>query len=359
MENRRDPELVLKLGFVAIGAVAVLAIVFGSWLWNLVFDPAGFDLVKWANDAVFNSCVSLAMMVLGFVAIGETLKEKEGGRYQRVLSAFNSLVEGLYETGRIVWFDQFVGWLGTRQAFEKKVAYLCKRGMGREDARSIVLYARISDLPAISGLRPGEKPTEAFGKDVVRYLPDGRKELIPAIKGTWAGYVEDVLTDKVTVDADDASYYLSASSRRGEDLTSLERPQETERERLRSLRFSIASKVGIGLVLSALVSMLAVDMTSDAGAAQALWGLIMRLCTAAFGFICGGFMGSANDRFRCKWLKEKSKVVRDYVKYLEAGEFVPRSREEAAAERIAAAEKPGAESLPEEDKGGDRNAAYV
>ena len=51
MNNRKNPELRMKLAFVAIGIIAVLAIIFGSWAWNLVFSPETFDLNTWANNA--------------------------------------------------------------------------------------------------------------------------------------------------------------------------------------------------------------------------------------------------------------------------------------------------------------------
>ena len=338
MESRKSPETRMKLAFVAIGLAAVLAIVFGSWAWNLVFSPESFDVIKWANDAVFNTCVSLATMVLGFVAVRESAKGKESGRYQSLLGQFNDLVESLYESGRIVWFDQFVPWLGQRQAREKKVGYLAKHGMGRREAEAIVDNATVSDIPTISGLKPGDRPTEAFGSDIWRKDRKGKEVFIPAIKGTWACYVEDVLTDKISIDVDDPSYYLTASREGGPDLTSLEKAQATDRERVRSMRLGILSKVGIGLVYSALFSMLAVDANSDMGTSEAVWNLVLRLATAALGFVCGGFMGDTDVRYLCKWIKDKAKVVRDFGKYMDSGEFVPVSFEERAKEAAAAAE---------------------
>lgn len=336
MNSRKNPELRMKLAFVAIGVAAVLAIIFGSWAWNLVFSPETFDVNKWANDAVFNTCVSLGTMVLGFVAVRESMKGKEDGKFQTLLDSFNTLVEGLYESGRIVWFDQFVPWLAQRQAREKKVSYLTKHGMGRREAEAIVDHATTADIPILSGIKPGERPSEKFGSDVTRKDRDGKAVFIPAIKGTWACYVEDVLTDKISIDVDDPSYYLSASKDRGPDLTSLEKAQATDRDRIRSLRFSIVSKIGIGLVYSALFSMLAVDMNAGIGTSEAIWNLVFRLTTAALGFVCGGFMGDTDVRFLCKWIKDKMKVVRDFGKYCDSGEFKPKTFEERASEAIRA-----------------------
>lgn len=337
MNNRKNPELRMKLAFVAIGIIAVLAIIFGSWVWNLAFSPETFDLNTWANNAVFNSCLSLGTMVLGFVAVRESMKGKEDGKYQSLLDAFNALVEGLYESGRIVWFDEFVPWLAQRQAREKKVSYLTKHGMGRREAEAVVDNATVADIPTLSGIKPGERPSERFGSDIVRKNREGEEVFIPAIKGTWACYVEDVLTDKISVDVDDPSYYLSASKDRGPDLTSLEKAQAADRDRVRSLRVSIISKIAIGLVYSALFSMFAVDRNSGIGTSEALWNLVFRLTVAALGLVCGGFTGDTDVRFLCKWIKDKMKVVRDFNEYCNSGEFKPRSFEERAEKAKAKA----------------------
>ena len=68
--KNHDSEYVLKMGFVVIGVIVVLAIIIASWIWNLIFDPEHFDVNKWATRAIFNGSISLAMMVLGFIAIG-------------------------------------------------------------------------------------------------------------------------------------------------------------------------------------------------------------------------------------------------------------------------------------------------
>ena len=67
--KQRDADYILKMGFVVIGVLMVLAIIVASWIWNLIFDPEHFDFVKWATRAIFNGSISLAMMVASAVVI--------------------------------------------------------------------------------------------------------------------------------------------------------------------------------------------------------------------------------------------------------------------------------------------------
>ena len=340
-ENKKnhDSEYILKMGFVVIGVIVVLAIIVASWIWNLIFDPEHFDVNKWATRAIFNGSISLAMMVLGFIAIGESLKAKETGKYQERRNVFNDLVNDIYDTDKIVYFDPFISWYAERQVHEKRIRYLTKHGMPRMDAEIIIDYASFDDLEKISGLKPGEKPTGKFGEDLVKKDKDGNDVLIPAIRDTLVAYVEEVLSGIITVEVEDASYYLTADKNKKADLTSLERAQATENERIKSLRISFISKIVIGLVYVTLFALLAVDLNQGMGEAEAIWNLILRIGSATLGFIGGGFTGSSNTRFIYKWLGDKMRVLREYNKFLDSGEYKPKTYAETVKERIEVAKK--------------------
>ena len=340
-ENKKnhDSEYILKMGFVVIGVIVVLAIIIASWIWNLIFDPENFDVNKWATRAIFNGSISLAMMVLGFIAIGESLKAKETGKYQERRNVFNDLVNDIYDTDKIVYFDPFISWYAERQVHEKRIRYLTKHGMPRMDAEIIIDYASFDDLEKISGLKPGEKPTGKFGEDLVKKDKDGNDVLIPAIRDTLVAYVEEVLSGIITVEVEDASYYLTADKNKKADLTSLERAQATENERIKSLRISFISKIVIGLVYVTLFALLAVDLNQGMGEAEAIWNLILRIGSATLGFVCGGFTGSSNTRFVYKWLGDKMRVLREYNKFLDSGEYKPKTYAETVKERIEVAKK--------------------
>ena len=337
--RNKNPDYVLKMGFVTIGVLVVITIIIVSWIWNLVFDPEHFDVVKWATRAVFNGSISLAMMVLGFIAICESLKAKTEGKYQKRREAFNDLVNEIYESNKIVFLDPFITWYAERQVREKRVRYLTKVGMPRMDAEVIVDHADMADLPKISGLRPGDKPTGRMGEDVAKRLKDGTEVLIPAIRDTQVAYVEEVINGTITVNVEDASYYTTADRNKKQFLTSLERAQATETERVKSLRTSFISKIGIGLVYVTVFAMLAVDLDRGMGTPEAIWEMILRFGSATLGFIGGGFTGSSNTQFVYKWLGDKMRVLREYNKFLDTGEFKPRSYEETAKERLEAAKQ--------------------
>lgn len=336
---KNNPDYALKMGFVALGIIVVIAVIFGSWLWNLIFDPAHFNLTKWGNAAVFSGSISLGMMVLGFIAINENLKSKpaeNNGKFQKRLTAFNDMVITLHKTGRLIFFDQFIAWYVVRQVREKKITYLTKHGMPLMDAEIIVDYAYSTDIEKISGLKEGQKPVGRSGEDIIRKLKDGTEILIPAIKDTMAAYVNEVLTGVITVEPETASYYTSADKNKKGNLVSLERPQETEKDRVKSMKVSFISKIAIGLVYTTLLALLTVDLATGAGTAESVWNLIYRLVAATLGFIAGGFAGSTNVKFLYKWIGEKMRVIDEYNEYLDLGEFVPKTYNETAVERIKA-----------------------
>ena len=334
-----DSDYILKMGFVVIGVLVVLAIIIASWIWNLIFDPEHFDVNKWANRAIFNGSISLAMMVFGFIAINESLKAKEDGKYQKRRNELNDLVSDIYNTKKIIFFDQFISWYAERQVHEKRIRYLTKHGMPRMDAEVIIDYASFDDLEKISGLKPGEKPTGKFGEDVLKKDDKGNEVLIPAIRDTLVAYVEEVLNGTITVEAEDASYYLTADKNRKDDLASLELAKETERERVKSLRVSYIFKIIIGVVYITLFAFLAIDINQGMGEAEAIWNVILRIGSATLGFMGGGFTGSSNVRFVYKWLGDKMRVLREYNMFLETGEYKPKTYEETVKERIEAVKK--------------------
>lgn len=338
MKNKK-PEYILKMGFVAIGVLMVIFIIIGSWVWNLVFSPNNFDPNKWATRAIFNNALALVMMVLGFIAIDETLKAREEGKYNKRREHFNSLVKTLVEVGRIVFFDQFISWYAEKQVREKKIKHLTKHGMSRMEAEIIVDYAIETDIPIISGLKEGEKPTGKVGEDIVRKLKDGTEILIPAIRDTLAFYVEEVLNGSVTVEAETAAYYTTADRNKSANLESLEIAPATDRERVKAMRRSFIAKGISGLVYITLASLLVTEINEGVGTSEALWNFIFRIGSATFGFISGGFAGSTNVNFMYKWLGDKIRVINEYNKYYDLKEFVPKSYQETYQERIKEAHK--------------------
>ena len=335
-ERIKNPDYLIKMGFVLIGVITVLVVIIGQYFWELMFSPENFNVYKWATRAILNGSISLIMIILGFIAVDESCKSRERGKFYKRLLDFNGLVQDLYDSKIIVYFDPFISWYAERQVREKRIRYLTKHGMARLDAEAIVDYASFDDLETISGLKPGAEPTGNYGKDLVKKDKKGKEILIPAIKDTWVSYVEDVINGTITVETEDASYYISADKNDQADLSSLERAQATERERVKSLRRSFITKILAGLVFVTILCLLGVDKHSGISDEEAVWELIFRLGSATLGFISGGFSGFTDARFSYRWLGDKMRVIRDFNKHLEAREFVPIAASTTIEDRIKA-----------------------
>jgi hypothetical protein len=155
-KNRKTPEFIMKMSFVVVGFIVIIAIIIGSYIWNLIFDPNHFDVNKWGNRTVFNGSIGLGGMVLGYIGVCESLKASMVGDYNKLIESFDELIKELYDSMRIVYFDQFIPWLTQRQLREKKIHHLTKHGMGRMEAEAIEDYAREDDIEIISGVRENQ-----------------------------------------------------------------------------------------------------------------------------------------------------------------------------------------------------------
>jgi len=351
MFEGKEQEYVVKMAFVFLGLFFILLLIIGDYFWHLIFDPSQFNATKWGNRAIFNGSISLACMVLGFIALLESYKAKEKGKYQLRVQQFKEKVNEIYETVKILYFDQFITWYAERQLKNKKIKHLTSHAIPRLEAEIIIKYATERDIETLSGLRKGEEPKGEYGEDIVREV-DGKEILIPAILDTQACYVEEVLNGSICVNAETASYYMSVGKNRKGNLESLERPMATEDDRVKSMKISFISKVIISLIYTTIFALLFVDLNSDTGTAEALWNALLRILSATFGFITGGLTGLTDGKFQYKEIGEKMRIIIEYSQFFDNGEFVPTTYEETAQKRIEEYHKRKAERLAEvvEDK---------
>ncbi len=335
---KKDIDYVVKMSFVYLGLGVVIAIIVASWLWNLIFDPSRFDLNKWLNRTIFNSALSLATMVLGYVAFYESLKNKENGKYQNRLSSFLEKVKGVYESELILYFDQFLVWYSEKQLRNKKIKHLTNRGMNRIEAEIIVDYASVSDIPTLTGLAKGQTPTGGKGEDIIKKVEGENGEikevLIKAFEDQYAYYVEEVLGGKIILDVETPAYYLSVEKNRENNLESLEQAQAAERDKYKSIKTSFISKTVIGVIYLTLAAMLFVDQNSDMTSSEAIWEFILRILSATIGFVGGGFVAILAISFTIKVLGKKKNVLVEYKANYEKKEFVPKTREQLQNELI-------------------------
>lgn len=354
-KERKSIDYYFKIMVVAVGVVIVFAIILGSYLWNLIFNPEGFVLRTWLERVIFNTIIALTMMVLGFIDLDTTLRSSKKSEYFRDRGSFNEDVGSIYENDSVVYFDQFIPWHAERQLRRKKINYLTARGITTADAENLIDYASEEDLPIISGIRPNEQPTDKKGEDLVKKvkkrLDDGSiveiEVVIPAIKGTNAAYVQDMLSGSVKIDVEDPSYYLTDSKTKDPGKTTLERAQSTENERRKYLRRQFVTK-GLSMAVFSLIFSLLAPADSEISDAERAWVLIQRLAAAIGGFGSGALAGVINVSYVTRWINDKHKVVTDFIKFYGTKIFVPKTREQLDQAKIAEFRKKEAETITPE-----------
>lgn len=347
IKERKSLEYYFKMAVVFGGVVIVFGIILGSYLWNLVFNPAGFELVPWLEKFIFCVIISYIMMVLGFIDLDATLRASKSSDYSRDRASFNDDVGSIYEDDTVVFFDQFIPWNAERQLRQKKIRYLAARGISTADAENIIDYANEDDLPHISGINPGEKPTDKMGEDLVKTIKyrgnDGKiceKEVvIPKIKGTNAAYVQDMLSGNVFIDVEDPSYYLTDSKTKDNNKTSLERAKATELERRKYIKRQFITKGLSMAVISLCFTLLSPDSNSALSGQERAWIFVLRLASACGGFGAGAIAGVMNVAYVTRWINDKHKVVTEFIKFLKSGLFKPYTREQLDQLKIEAFKK--------------------
>ena len=350
--RKANIEYVFKITAVLAGVIMVFGVIIGSYFWNLVFDPSNFDLKLWLQNTIFIIIISLVMMVLGFIDMDATVKSMKRSNYNRDRAAFNEDVGSIYEDDTIVFFDQFIPWLAERQLRQKKIRYLTAHGISTADAENLIDYATEDDLPIISGIKPGEEPTDAKGKPIVREItlngkngePMTKKVVVPAIKGKCAAYVQDMLSGAVTIDVEDPSYYLTDSKTKELGKTSLESSKGTEKERRKYVVRQFITKALFVLVVSLITTLLA-PSNHGGGDSGADATLAFRLVSAFGGFASGSLAGLINVTYTTRWINDKHKVVNDFIKFLKTGVFKPLTKEQMDELTIKAFEEKEAISV--------------
>jgi len=342
IKDKKSLEFYFKMTVVFGGIVIVFAIILGSYLWNLIFNPEGFVLRVWLEKLIFCLILAYIMMVLGFIDLDSTLRASKKSDYSRDRASFNEDVGNIYEDDSVVYFDQFIPWDAERQLRQKKIRYLAARGIKTADAENLIDYANEEDLPTISGIKPGEKPTDKMGEDLVKTIKIKNDEgetvskeiVVPRIKGTNAAYVQDMLSGNVSIDIEDPSYYLTDSKTKDSNKTNLERAQATEHERRKYIKKQFITKGLSMIVISLVFTLLTPDSNSALSGEERAWILVLRISSAIGGFGGGALAGVMNVAYVTRWINDKHKVVVDFIKYLKSGMFKPLSREELEKAKI-------------------------
>ncbi len=344
-KDRKSIDFYFKMTIVAAGVILVFAIILGSYFWNLIFNPEGFNVKSWLERIVFLILIALVMMVLGFLDLDSTLRASQRSDYSRDKASFNEDVGAIYENDTVVYFDQFIPWYAERQLRDKKIRHLTAHGISTADAENLIDYADEEDIVVISGIKPGDKATEKKGEDLVKTIRKRNakgemeefKVVIPAIKGTAAFYVQEALCGAVKIDVEDPSYYLTDSKTQDTGKTTLERAQSTEKERRRYIKRQFISKICSMVVISFIMGLLVTDEASGTSTDERNWILMQRIGAAVGGFGTGALMGVFNVAYVTRWINDKHKVVTQFIKCHKTGLFKPKTRKELDEIKIAEA----------------------
>ena len=344
-KDRKSLDFYFKMTIVAAGVILVFAIILGSYFWNLIFNPEGFNVKSWLERIVFLIIIALVMMVLGFLDLDSTLRASRRSDYSRDKGSFNEDVGSIYENDTVVYFDQFIPWYTERELRQKKIRHLTAHGISTADAENLIDYADEEDIITISGIKPGDKATEKKGEDLVKTVKrkNAKGELeefsvvIPAIKGTDAFYVQEALSGAVKIDVEDPSYYLTDSKTQDTGKTTLERAQSTEKERRHYIKRQFITKICSMVVISVITGLLVTDSASGTSTDERNWILMQRFAAAVGGFGTGALMGVVNVSYVTRWINDKHKVVTQFIKFYKTGLFKPKTRKELDEIKIAEA----------------------
>lgn len=334
-EHNSRTDTRFKLGFILTGSIALIIAIFATFLISTDFSLQEVDWQEWAVNFAINVIVSVLAIFLALNGVTEILKSKEEGSYQRCFDSLNELTEEVYSRNELVTFDGFVPWMEGHETRKAKINYLTRAGIDANIAKDIVDYASTSDIPTISGYDGKGRPSEAYGEEVIRKDRDGNDVYIPAIKGIWAKPVSKVLSNKVRVFFPNSAYFLTAFPNVDDDVSTGESALKTERKRRRLIRSNIASRIVSLALTSALLGVVAVDISLSDGWAEKLWSFISHLLIAITGFVNGGVLACTSVNYLVKELKDKIKMIRDFHQYLNSGEYKPVDYEEEKRRKIA------------------------
>ena len=288
----------------------------------------------WINNLKPYEIVSYGNMKVGFIGITTPL----------TMSTISP--KNFYENDKLVY--QFDG--GSTEAFIENIQKNINN-MKEEGANYVIALGHLGDkdYADVGNYSSSYLAEHTTGIDAIidghshTVMPlrieknlDGKDVLIPAIKDTDAPYVEEALNGFISIEQETAAYYTTAGKNRDRNLSILEMPMATERDRVHSLRLSFISKGITGLIYVTLACLLVVENSTGAGTSEGNWTLLLRFGAFTLGIILGGFLAFLNMKYERKELGEKMRVMDNYDQYLLSGEFVPVTYSDTAKKRIQA-----------------------
>ena len=334
-ERQRKFKLSPKLWFYLGGLGGLLAFIAISAWWDLTFGA--FDVKAFVADTLILIAISLATMVLSDLLSEEANMNKILGKYNIACNEYMKIMAAI-EPIR-VYFVQWFFWEKERETAAKREGYLTLHGFEGIDARKIVRYGEISDIPLMKG-----------EKTYIKVLDDGTKVPMPRISTPeQEEAVRSVLGGEQDVKDVNYTEYLFIESESEANMAFLERQGYLERRRKANKVKSYITRI-VGIILTALLMAALVPAGEEGGNTNKWWLFAKRFGAFCTSLIWGWLAGANNVVARASKIQDKADMQVRFRDCYEKGLWKPKTQEEIDAELIRQYEESEeAERQPVED----------
>ena len=302
------------LGFIVLSAV-----------WDLTFGQ--FDVVNFVADTLILTAICVFTLVLMELFSEESNKNKTYGVYNLACNDYIKAMASI--EGIRIYFSQWYYWFMEQETKKKRETYLSLCGIKGTDARKIVKYATLEDIPRMEECR----------KAYVKELDDGKKVVLPKLETEeQSRMVKEVLTGKHDIIDGGYAEYLFLDDVGEATMSIIERREYLKDRRAQSKKRANILAV-IRLIATSLLFAALVPADPEEATANKWWVFAKRIGVFFTSLITGWFAGSNDVVASAALVRDKTNMLNEFKKYSDSGEWKPKTEEELDAEIIAQYEK--------------------
>ena len=311
---KSSPKLYFYLGGLG-GLLAFIAI--SAW-WDLTFGS--FDLKTFIADTLILIAIALATMVLSDLLSEETNKNKILGVYNYACNDYEAIHTAV--AGILIYFSQWYFWFLEKETRRKREGFLALHGFEGTEARKIVAYAELADVPRMQN-----------GK-AVKELDNGKKVILPRIETEEQLFaINSVLKGEQDVKTTNYATYLFIDDISEANMSALERQEYLERRRKASKRKAYIMRI-VMLVLTCALMAALVPADDEEGSKNKWWLFAKRLGVFVTSFISGWLAGSTDVAAEAKKIKDKTAILTSFKDCHDKGLWKFKTQEELDEEAI-------------------------
>lgn len=284
-----------------------------------------FHFKSWAGDTLIILGIIVFGMFMGESFGDDAQKGRVDGLFQIAVSEFNTVIKELKDL--LMYFIQFFGWFAVQELFDKKINYLVMNNITQANAKKIVKYLAIADVPALL-TRPIEKIDDETGETI----------RIGKINEEQADAVREVLLGKIKLNASNPSYYMSAYGG-SNNKSVLEQGKHYEELIKFNKRASRGIKLTSSILIAVVLGLLSVKDFMNGNDVQAWVNLVTRI-TALITSLFSGWMSSVEDiKLKALQINNKVTVLQLFKNAYEKKLFVPLNEEELILQELTVIEE--------------------